>query len=448
MPRLRQDARISTREARSKLATRREPYWRDVVPGTAVGYYKGPRDVGWFVRQRTGSRYLKQRIGTPDDHQAADGEVVLSYRQAVMRATGLQLEARVQQPRHLSDGLTLNTVLDDYLAEHLAGRGSEANTRQSLRLHVRAGIGQKLVTALDAPALRAWHKALAATPPARRKQDPAKLAARLKAKRHRRPSEADPANVYDMDDPANVRARRSTANRVLSIVKAALNFAWRDDRLPADLPAYWMKVAPFPLGEDPVPRMLERDEIARLLQTAPADLRDLLLGALMTGARYGDLCALRVRDYLADDGMVRISVSKTGRTLLQPVTAEGVHLFDRLTSGRAADALIFLRANGTPWGPGDARRPMREAVTAAGLEDVTFKTTRATYGKLLLLATRDLEIVAKALGHADSRITRKHYAQYLPSEVAQAVAKLPRIGLEPGKVRRISAGDARRAGAA
>ena len=78
------------------------------------------------------------------------------------------------------------------------------------------------------------------------------------------------------------------------------------------------------------------------------------------------------------------------------------------------------------------------AVEAAKLEGVSFKTARATYGKLLLVATRDLELVAKALGHSDSRITRKHYARYLPSELARGVAKLPRLGVDTGtKVARL-----------
>ena len=81
---------------------------------------------------------------------------------------------------------------------------------------------------------------------------------------------------------------------------------------------------------------------------------------------------------------------------------------------------------------------MAAAVEAAKLEGVSFKTARATYGKLLLVATRDLELVAKALGHSDSRITRKHYARYLPSELARGVAKLPRLGVDTGtKVARL-----------
>lgn len=439
MSRQPREHRLETTDARAKLKVRGEPYWRQLLPGTFLGYRKGQRARAWIVRQRIGDGYAEQRIGTPDDTSQADGDIVLTYGQACTRAQATQVEARQPAPRHYGAGLTLNAVLDSYFTEHLSGKGSESVARASIARHVTPAkdVGGQLVTALDAKALRKWHRALAAKPPARRKPDP-------KAKRKGK-SDADPARAYDMTDPINIRARRSTANRVLSIVKAALNFAWQNDQLPAELPTYWMKVAPFALGEDPVPRMLERDEITRLLNAAPADLRDLLAGALMTGARYGDLRRLQVRDYLADDGRVRIAQSKTGKTLMQPLTAEGAALFDRLTVGRAPPAFVFTRADGEPWAQAAAQRPMIAAADAAGLEGVTFKTTRATYGKLLLLATRDLEIVAKALGHSDSRITRKHYAQYLPSEVATAVAKLPALGLDTdSKISRI--GKKRRAG--
>ena len=82
---------------------------------------------------------------------------------------------------------------------------------------------------------------------------------------------------------------------------------------------------------------------------------------------------------------------------------------------------------------------MSEAAGRAGLSDLSFKVTRATYGKLLLQVTQDIELVAKALGHSDSRITRKHYAQYLPSEVALALQKMPTLGVDIGKVGRFSA---------
>lgn len=435
MARTPREHKIETRDARGKLKVRSEPYWRQVIPGTFLGYRKGKNTGAWIVRQRSeDGAYVEQRLATANDHLDADGEVVLSYADAVKRATAVQLaERNASAPRHLRDGTTLNDVLDYYLAEHLTGKGSEANSRGQIARHVRGGIGKRLATALTADDLRAWHRGVAAKAPARRT---------LQGKRK---SEANPAKAYKATQPESIRARQVSANRVLTIVKAALNFAWKQDKLPKDLPAYWLKVAPFSITDDEPPRMLDTDEITRLLNASPADLRTLLSGALLTGARFGELCAMNVGDYSPEQGTVTIRQTKTGKTLHQPLTREGVALFDAQTAGRAKADPMFTKADGTRWAKDHANRPMQAATEAAKLDDVSFKVTRATYGKLLLLATRDIEMVAKALGHSDSRVTRKHYAQYLPNEVAAAVAMLPALGITTdAKVARI--GDKRKAG--
>lgn len=416
MARLPREHRLETRDARAKLPARSEPYWRQIVPGTFLGYRKGKRGAAWIARQRQADGYAEQRIGTPDDTGTPDGEIVITYAQAVSRAQAVQVEERKPLPRHLGDGLTLNAVMAEYIDEHLAGKGSQSITRLQHARHVEGSIGKKLVTALDAKQMRKWLRDMAGKAPTVRGK----------------------VQDFDPSDADQVRARRATANRVLSMVKAALNRAWREDELPADLPTYWMKVEPFELGDDPTPRMLERDEITRLLNAAAPDLRRLLQGALMTGARRGDLIGLRCRAYDPETETVRLSVSKTGKTLVQPLTSEGARLFDHLTAGRDPAHHVFLREDGRPWGLHDVQKPMVAAVEAAKLEDVSFKTMRATYGKLLLVATKDLELVAKALGHSDSRITRKHYAQYLPSEVAAGVASLPALGItQESKVSRL-----------
>jgi integrase len=427
MARLPREYRLETRDARGKLKARGEPYWRAIVAGTFLGYRKGKRASAWVARQRaTGGGYAEQRIGTPDDHAAADGAVVLSYAQAVKLATTMQLEDRQPLPRHYADGLTLNDVFDQYLEDRQVtpggrfGRVMPTSTadvsRGTWNLRVRDGIGAKMVTALDAKALRKWHAALITHAPTCRGK---KL-------------------DYDPTDPEQLRSRRNTANRVLTLVKASLSWARRNELLSDTMPDWWRNVQPFNLGDDAEPRMMETGEITRLLNAAPKDLRDLLSGALMTGARYGELCGLLVRDYDPDTSTVRIVQTKTYKTLRQPLTPEGVALFDRLTAGREPTERLFTRRDGRAWAKSDATKPMAAAVEAAKLVDVTFKTTRATYGKLLLVATRDIEMVARALGHSDSRITRKHYARYIPSELASAVAMLPALGFDQdSKVSRI-----------
>ncbi len=322
MARAPREHRLETIDARGKLKASGEPYWRQIVPGTFLGYRKGKRASAWIVRQRVGEAYAEQRIGTPDDHAKADGDVVLTYAQAVRRATVVQVEERQLLPRHYADGVTLNKAFDDYIEQRQVTPGGRFNrvmpqstadmSKQVWARHAREGIGAKLVSALDAKAMRKWHAGMAAIAPTVRGK----------------------AQVFDPADPDQVRSRRATANRVLTMAKAALSWARQHDALPHDMPDWWRNVSPFNLGDDPVPRMLDQAEITRLLNAAPHDLRTLLQGALMTGCRYGELCRLRVRDYDTEHETVRLFQPKTYKTLTQHLTAEGVELFNALTAGR------------------------------------------------------------------------------------------------------------------
>lgn len=417
MPRAPRDHRLETPSARTRLKVRTEPYWRCIVPGLFIGYRRGKKSSAWVRRQRQADgSYTETRLGIADDHAAADGMLVLSFAQAVKQAQEAKPGAPTV-PRHVGGGLTLNAVVRTYLADRQTNPGgrsgrvmSSSTARMSEQVwnrHAASTIGARLVRDLTARDLRDWHAGIVKKPPTvRGKPQP-----------------------FDRNDPDQVRSRRASANRVLTIAKAALSYAWINDLLPADQASWWAKVKPFALGDDPVPRMLDGDEITRLLNAAPEDLRLVLTGALMTGGRAGELRAMRTRDFDADNGVVRVFQTKTGKTLVQPLTPEGDRFFQRAVAGRAPDDLIFVRADGRPWARSDLTRPMAVAVAKAGLADVSFKTTRATYGKLLLLATRDLELVAKALGHSDSRITRRHYAALLPGEVAAGIAKLRPLGI-------------------
>src|SRR3546814_4386047 len=54
------------------------------------------------------------------------------------------------------------------------------------------------------------------------------------------------------------RRRRSSTNRILTILKAALNAAYRNGKAPAD--DAWRRVRPFPKAETPKLRYLQRSE--------------------------------------------------------------------------------------------------------------------------------------------------------------------------------------------
>lgn len=417
MARLPKEHRFDSREARSRLKPRAEPYWRQIVPGTFIGLRRGKRKSAWVARQRQrNGGYAEQRIGTPDDFANADGEVVLTYAQAVHAATTKQVASRkAAAPRHYQDGLTLNEAFEAYIASRRTtpsernGRVmSEKNAReteQTWDLRVRNQIGVNLVSSMTRGNIRAWHAETARTPKTIRGK----------------------VQPLDLTDPKQVRERRETANRILSIVKAALNHAISAGTLPENTPKYWELVKPFAPGRRPPPRMLTDAEVTSLVQAASDDppLLDLVTAALATGARYGDLCVLRAQDFDPEAGTIGIAQNKTGDPLRQPLTPEGVKFFRRRCASLAPSDHILLQQNGRPWARSAQSRPMKGLAEKAGIDNFSTKVLRATYGKLLLLATRDLPLVSRALGHSDLRITAEHYAHLLPDEVARGIQKMP-----------------------
>ena len=66
----------------------------------------------------------------------------------------------------------------------------------------------------------------------------------------------------------------------------------------------------------------------------------------------------------------------------------------------------------------------------------TFHVLRHTYASALAMKGVPMGVIAAQLGHADTRITEKHYAHLAPSYVAETVrAALPALGImEPSNV--------------
>src|SRR5580658_1994190 len=96
MPRTVNDAPLTTRAARERLAGRHQPYWRGIEAGAALGYRKGSTGGVWLVRvadPSAGGGYRQAALGRADDALKADGAEVLDYRQA-------EAEARAWIARH------------------------------------------------------------------------------------------------------------------------------------------------------------------------------------------------------------------------------------------------------------------------------------------------------------------------------------------------------------
>ena len=179
------------------------------------------------------------------------------------------------------------------------------------------------------------------------------------------------------DDPESVRRRRDTANRIRTILFAALNRAFEDGKVASD--AAWRKVKPFRETGSARVRYLSLDECRRLMNACDADFRQLVRGALVTGCRYGELCRADVSDFNPDASALLMRESKGGKPRWVPLDDDGAAFLTTVTAGRAPTAPLFARADGERWGPSHQTRPLLAACDAAKIEPCGFHTLRHSY---------------------------------------------------------------------
>ena len=415
---------LGSREARKGLPTRDKPYYVSIDRGVHLGYRKGKRGGRWVVRVYAEGDYTVKTFAQADDVRDADGVAVLDFWQAQARAREMATEdqriaAGIETP---SGPYTVRQCMTDYL-EHLHEHGKTAQDAQ-IRVDalVLPDLGDIECAKLTAKRLRQWHRALA--------RKPARL--RTRKGKDQKYRELDP------DDAEAVRRRRATANRTLTILKGALNRAWREGDIPSD--DAWRRIKPFPNVDMARARYLTVQEAQRLINACDPDLRNLVHGALTTGARYGELAALDARDYDPNTGQVHVRQSKSGNGRHIVLNDEGQTLFDQLTAGRAGDAPIFKRATGSRWLRSHQSRPFAEACRRAKIEPpISFHGLRHTYASLSIMNGAPPMVVAENLGHSDTRMVEKHYGHLARKFVADTIRKTaPTFGsIEDQKVRAI-----------
>jgi integrase len=254
-----------------------------------------------------------------------------------------------------------------------------------------------------------------------------KLATQPKRVRTKRTATEQATRETPNDEDAR-RARKATANRILTMLKAALNRAFHADRAASD--TAWRKVKPFKKVDEAVVRYPSAAEARRLVNACSEDFRKLVQAALLTGCRYAELGRLKCGDFNPDVGTLAIRLSK-GKVRQVVLTDEAKAAFEGWTSGRAAADLVFLREDEEAWGTSHQKRPLDEASARAKITPaVTFHILRHTHGSHLAMNGVPMGVIAAQLGHADTRMTEKHYAHLAPSYVADTIrANFPRLEL-------------------
>jgi integrase len=407
MARTLRDSKLDAREARLRLRVRGKPFWRLLEPGLHLGYRRlAGRPGSWCLRKYAGDQqYVVEALGTvADDYGTADGVTVMTFAQA---------QRAVLDRKPKPDGpLTVRQAIENYLEFLQAHRKTADDARQTAKALILPTLGDVALVDLTTERLRKWLNHLATTP------------RRLRASKGK--MRLDTAS----DDPEILRRRRATANRILVVLRAALNRAFKEGKTPSD--AAWRRVEPFRGVDHTRLRFLSADESRRLVNASQGGFRQIVQAALWTGCRYGELVALTVSDFDRDGGTLLIPTSKSGKARRVWLNAEAQQSFARWCFGRNGSDVLLLRDDGLRWGRDHQHMPMREACAAARIvPPISFHILRHSHASHLAMRGTPLAVIAEQLGHSDQRMTQR-YSHLAKSYVADTIRQNAlTLGVEP-----------------
>lgn len=237
-----------------------------------------------------------------------------------------------------------------------------------------------------------------------------------------------------MSESRSKRDARGLAPRTAGHAHRLLGRALRDAELAGHVARNVARLVKAPRVPHQEMKAFDADQAHQLLAAAAGDrLEALYLLALSTGAREGELLALRWSDVDLDAGVVRIrrTLLRTpvGLAFAEPKTATSRR---SLPIGRATvvalrahrqrqaeerlSELVFTNTLGGPVNAGEMLRArFYPLLRRAGLPRIRFHDLRHTAATLMLSAGVHPKIVAERLGHSTPMLTLTVYSHVTPT---------------------------------
>jgi integrase len=222
------------------------------------------------------------------------------------------------------------------------------------------------------------------------------------------------------------QVKRSTVNRELTVLKHMFKMGVKWGLMESNPAA---GVAPFPVQEGRF-RYLSEDEIPALLaacekQVTSPWLSPLVVMALNTGARQGEMLQLRPEDLDLERGLIYFGKTKNKKLKTVPMNRAVREIVDWLSKHRYGDHLFMW-----PWGEQVGRTTVYDAFKTAcreaGIEKFRFHNLRHTAASYLVMSGVDLPTVKEILGHREIEMTIR-YSHLAPAHKVKAVEKLGEV---------------------
>ena len=425
--------RFMTTEQIEALTIRSTAHWHSLHTGRHIGIHRpDARLCNWTARILTKDKLYRQKcLGSALEL----GHGSIDYRTALARAFEWfgtsSIQALANTPRAvgrtkdvsicpIGDVYSVGHALKDYCDWTRLSRssGGHYNNLVLINHHIIPKFAHLPLEEFNAQHLRELARQVLETPP--------KYGFR----------EHLPRQSIDELTPDDLRRRKRTFNSLVSVLRMAFKHAWDNAAIETERP--WRCLKRIPVNHTPRTLFLDRSECNRLLNECTPALRKLVLAALYSGCRVGELGQLKVWDVGFQAYGLRIAAFKRSPARFVFLPDEGMAFFLEQCRGKSSQDFVLTSDMGKPWRKQHTQL-FRRAVARAGLPvELVFHGLRHTYASDLVRNGVPLDIVAKQLGHASSITVSNTYGhlaeQYREQQIRQRFTPLnkdrARVALE------------------
>ncbi len=207
-----------------------------------------------------------------------------------------------------------------------------------------------------------------------------------------------------------------TVNRELAALKCMFNWAIKNEKTSVNP----MKKVRMMQENNTRLRYLSREESQKLLEHCTEQIRPIVITALLTGMRRGEILGLKWEDVNPGQGIIALKHTKSGKTRYIPISSELMKVLDRCRSTSDGEH-VFCNSDRLPYKYIDSL--FQNIVKRSGIKDFHFHDLRHTAASYLVMAGVDLVTVKEILGHATLDMTLR-YSHLSPVHKKDAVEKL------------------------
>ena len=331
-----------------------------------MGLFK--RNKVWWMSFIHNGRQVRRSTDTTDRRLA---EAILG-KVKVKLIEGRHFDRLEEQNR------TFQEMMDRYVAERASLKAPKSRLRDQAALtHLLPIFGKKMLSEIS-PKLLAGYKA------------------------QRRIEQAAPATI----------------NKELQLVRHAFNLAMREWEWCRENPMHRVSMEQV---RNEVDRWLTADEEERLMSVSSPWMREVMVFALNTGMRQGEILNLQWQEVDFSRGTLIVMKSKNGTRRTIPLNAK---VYELLAAKQAITGLsrgpVFKTPLGNLLQVRFLVREFCEARNRAGIPDFRFHDMRHTFATRLVQRGVDLYKVQRLLGHKTNLMTQR-YAHHSPESLREGV---------------------------